>query len=202
METYTLELSIAEPALVRLGSGCAVLIAKATGGKAPNVAWLAIPAAARTTIRWEERYGVYASETPLRCGAEVDVRTLVYPARDRHVYAYAGGRFGVPVYEAGVPHGHFDVRNDEQATVTFGLLQRASVDSRPVLSPLSAVVLPADFRADFTAVPRLYVWAQPAAAAHGIVTEIPAVAEALEFDGASPAKSCRYDAETTAFIEL
>jgi hypothetical protein len=201
-QMYTLELSIAEPALARLeAAGWVIVVAKAAGGKAPNVAWLAARAKARTTIRWEERYGVFASETALRCGAEVDVRCLVYPAHDRHVYPYAGGRFGPPVYEAGVPHGHYDVRNDHRAAVTFGLLQSASIDSRPVLSPLNAVVLPADFRADFTAVPRLYVWAQPAAAARGILTEVPAGAATIEFDGARPAKSCRYDGDATAFVE-
>jgi hypothetical protein len=200
---YTLVLSIAEPDLRTLAStGCMVVVAKATGSSAPNVAWLAAPGKPQTTIAWEERYGLYASETPLRCGAEIEVASAVYPAVDRHVYPYAAGGFGLPAYGMRVPHGHYDVRNDDRAAMTFGLLQRAWVDSRPVQSPLNAVVVPADFTADFTTAPRLYVWTQRAVAACSVLPNIPPTAKTIEFDGAHRARSCRYDGEATAFVEL
>lgn len=200
---YTLVVSIPQAELAPLESaGCVVVVAKAAGSAAPNVAWLVASAKIRTTIAWEERYGLYASETPLRCGAVIDVACGVYPAVDRQIYPFAAGAFGASAYGARVPHGHYDVRNDDPTAMTFGLLQGAWIDSRAVRAPLNAVVVPADFTADFTAAPRIYVWMQRAVAAHSILPNVPATATTIHFDDVNRWKSCRYDGATTAFVEL
>jgi hypothetical protein len=197
----SLTLSIAKPALARLEPDVLIVIAKATGNSPPNIAWLAIPAKERTTIAWDERYGLYASQTPLRWGAEIEVRSSIYPAVDHHVYPYAADRFNDPLYGNRVPHGHYDVRNDDPAVMTFGLLQTAWIDARAVRCPLNAVVVPENFTADFAVVPRIYVWTQRAIAACSVLTEIPGTARAIEFDGANASKSYRYDVDGTAFVE-
>jgi hypothetical protein len=178
-----------------------VVVAKPSGASKPNVAWLAREPAERTTISWDDTYGLYAAVVPERDGLPLSVVAAVYPALDGAIHPFVGTAFGDPVSEGRIPRGHYDVRNDEdELAMTFGLLQTATVDgqrSTPV--PLNAVNVPAGFTADFTAVTRVYVWAEADVGGGTVVSQMPPDATEVAFDAAHGARRCRYDVESGTF---
>jgi len=198
---YTLELDIDEVACDALRRDDAVVVvAKPAGNADPNVAWLTLEVVPRTTVSWREsRYGVYASGTAVSGGAVVEFLDRVAPAIDRMTYRFGGGGFGEPVAVAGVPSGHYDVRNETASPATFGLVQSATVNGSEHLSPVHAVVVPPGFTADFAAAAKLYVWVRSRIAAGSIVAPSADVTT-IAFDRERRARRCRYDGAMRAFV--
>lgn len=179
-----------------------IVLAKAAGSGAPNVAWLVLPPAPRIVVEWTAAYGVYASETGVNAGAVLDVRCAIEPARDRVVYPFALGAFRRPRSDAAIPPGHYNVWNAGTAPTTFGLLQRARVNGRTVRGALNAVVLPAEVgAADFKPADELLIWLDGTTAAGSVIDEIPRNAETLSFRAERHA-AYRYDLEAAAFVPI
>ena len=62
MPAYELNMSFTNEQLQTLYlTGSNVIVAKPTGGLAPNVAWQVIRPLQANSLTWEEQYGVYAS---------------------------------------------------------------------------------------------------------------------------------------------
>ena len=176
-----------------------IVLAKPAGAGPPNVAWLTFEPRHRRTIAWDDRYGVYAARAGVRIGAPVDVASCVYPATARKVYTFDGATFAEARPEARVPPGHFDIWNAGPTASTFGLLQRATIDGATVSSPLNAIVLPADFTADFTPVERVYLWAQHGLEPGAVIRDVPANAAVVTFDRSGSVRTFRYDLGASAF---
>ena len=195
----TLLLEIAAEGLGELAAADhRIVLAKPTG-RGPHVAWVTFEPRARRTIVWDDRYGVFAARARARIGAPVDVASSVYPATARMVYTFDGETFAEARPEARVPPGHFDIWNAGPAAATFGLLQRATIDGATISSPLNAIVLPADFTADFASVERVYLWAQHGVEPGAVIREVPANAAVVAFDRTGGARTYRYDLGTSAF---
>jgi hypothetical protein len=200
-QTCTLLLHIDAEGVAELAAtGSRVVVAKPAGSAPPNVAWLAIEPRTRISIAWEELYGVFASNTAVRSDSTIAVASRVHPATERRIYTYDGLRFADARTEARIPPGHYDVWNAGPAAATFGLLQAASVDGTVLQSPLNAVVLPADFTADFTPDTRVYVWTQRGAETGAIIGEVPRHAAVLAFGGQHRSRSYRYDGSGAVFV--
>jgi len=180
-------------------AGSRIVLAKPTGKGSPNLAWLTFEPRALRTVVWEDLYGVFASRAGVRVGATIDVATCVFPAAERQVYTFDGARFAEARPENRVPPGHYDVWNAGPSASTFGLMQSASIDDATLSTPLNAIVLPADFTADFTPDERVYVWAQPGVKTGAIIDTVPANAALAVFDLRNRIRAYRYDVEASAF---
>ena len=201
-KVYTLVIEVDDASAgVLARAGACIIVAKPAANSPPNVAWLALNPTVRSVISWDETFGVYASQSPIRAGATIDVVSAVFPAEDGKVHAFENGGFRLPAAAARIPRGHYDVMNEAPYPATFGLLQDASVDGRQVRSPLNAVVLPPTFTADFSDTAKVYVWSQTAIPAGTIVAEVPAEATVVTFALGEAVKRCRYDADGRRFAE-
>jgi hypothetical protein len=183
--------------------GLRLVVAKPSGSNRPNVAWLARDPGERTTISWDDTYGLYAAVVPERDGLPLRVVASVYPAPDGAIHPFVGTAFGEPVADGRIPRGHYDVRNDDECAVTFGLLQTVTIDGqRSIPTPLNAVVVPPGFTADFTAVTTVYVWAEAGVDGSSVVSQVPPDATEVTFDAAHGARRCRYDHRTGTFTVI
>jgi hypothetical protein len=181
-------------------SGIAMVIARPGGLAAPNLTWLALPAAASCTITWEPTYGLYAANVPGRAGARIDVIASIHPVTDQTLCRFAGGEFRQAAPGAKIPRRHYDVENASPSAAAFGLLQRADVDGMAVLSPVNAVVVPPRHRADFTAVDDVFVWLQQDAAGGVVIAGAPASATKIAFGPKDAVRHHRFDLSTSTFI--
>lgn len=194
---YRLVVEIDDDDRARLRAGARIIVAKSSGTADPSLVWLTCPPAARTVVEWEELYGVYASEIPARDDSVPAILDLVYPAQAGAVYPFTSSGFAAP-REAAIPAGHYDVRNESQTAYSFGLVQQAFVDGRPVIAPVHGVTLPPGFTADFTRRAQACVWlafAPDGGAGTGVA---PPAAAFLAF-GAERSARCRYDDATASF---
>ncbi|HEY6234001.1 MAG TPA: hypothetical protein VIW69_02720, partial [Candidatus Elarobacter sp.] len=168
-QTFTLTLEIAEASLRLLTeSDVQIVVAKTPAGGSPGVAWLVWEPAPLNTVIWEETYGIYAAELPEHDGAPIRMTASIYPARERSIYRYRDTSFAEPLASQRIPPRHFDVSNDTASSSAFGLLQAATINGELVRAPVTVVVVPSTFTADFAAVTTVHVWTQ-AAGAGGIV---------------------------------
>lgn len=197
---YSLVLDVDDAALRRLSkTRVRIVVAKPSGNSKPNVAWLADEPGRTTTIRWDEAYGLYAAQVPVRDGAHIAIIAAAHPAADCVIYPFAGMAFGDPVMDGLIPRRHYDVRNDAAGAVTFGLLQEATINDRVVRAPLNAVVLPPGLTADFAAVKTVYVWMQAEIEGGSIISHVPADAAVVAFDPAHRVHRFRFDERTGTF---
>ena len=200
MPQNTLVVEIDDASLRTLSrAGHRVILARAVGNSRPTVAWLACEPRGRTTVVWDDAYGLYAAHYVLAEGEPLCAVDVVHPAVDGAIYPFDGRWFGAPLAAPNVPRGHFDVRNDAKVGEAFGLLQSATIDGVVLTSPLNAIVLPQGFTADFSAMSAVYVWTAAAAAAGTVVSNVPVDEATVRFDAGDSAKTCRYDGHSSTF---
>lgn len=191
-DRYTLVIEVDASTLAATSADWRVVLARHRRTGEAHVAWLSLQPGGTDTVEWDETYGLYAARPGLRDGEPIAIVAAVDPALDRFVYAFRDGAFAVPAQAPHVPSRHVDVRNETPGALTFGLLQTALVNGASVRSPLNAIVVPASFTADFTALPAVTVWAEHGVAA-GSIVRVPATATTIAFDGTTRTERARYD---------
>jgi hypothetical protein len=196
--TLTLDIDRASVTAFRAG-GARLAVAKPAGTLPPNVVWLTCDPAPRTTIVWDEVYGVYAALVPPRTGAPIRVFDARYPAADRALHPFLGDRFAVPAASERIPPGHYDIENRAPFTATFGLLQAATVNRARVRSPVNVSTVAPSSRADFVAVTTLYVWLGPLLETGSAAAHIPAQAALVPFTPEDSIRTYRYDLAGSRF---
>lgn len=202
-QRFTLTLDLGDTSLAALlAAGARLAIAKPAGVFAPNVVWLACDPVPRTTIIWDEVYGVYGAMVPSHDGARIRILDARYPAADRALHPFAGGGFGTPVSSERIPPNHYGVDNHTRCRAMFGLLQAASVNGIAVRSPVNAATLRANSGADFVAVTKLYVWAGPPVETGSVTARIPPSATLVTFTPDGPAKAYRYELASSSFAPV
>lgn len=191
-DRYTLVLEVDAATLAAMSADWRVVVARHRRAGEAHVAWLALRPTGTNTIEWDETYGLYAARPGLRDGEPIAVAAAVDAAVDRFVYPFRDGAFAAPAQAPHVPPRHVDVRNEAPDAVTFGLLQTALVNGAPCRSPLNAIVVPATFTADFTALTAVSVWAERGIAA-GSIVRMPAAATTIAFDDVTRTERAWYD---------
>jgi hypothetical protein len=200
-QEHTLVVEIDAAGLRALGAGEARLaIGKSVGSAPPSAAWLAWVPSGSNTIVWSETYGVFAARVPGASAAPLQLLASVHPAAERTIYPFLGDAFAEPSPAHDIPRRHYDVRNDAPFAAAFGLLQAATLNGAAVVAPVNAVVLPPGFIADFSAMAKLYVWAQRGPLAGAPVAHVPADAAVVEFAPGDAAKHYRYDSASAVFV--
>ena len=178
-----------------------IVVAKHAIAKPPQVAWLAWTPSGDETVDWEDAYGLFAADEELAIEQALRLRATVERARDRATYPFRGDAFGPPRAGSEIPARHYDVRNEATLPLSFGLVQRGSVNGVATLSPLNAAVVPPGFTADFAPLLTLSVWLQRDVEA-GTIVRAPVTATAVRFDRFRRSARCRYDATTSRFVEI
>jgi hypothetical protein len=199
-DVYELKLEIPDQALGAIAPGCRIAIARACGNAEPNIVWAALEPARRSTVTWDGTYGLHASAVPSGNLMPLRILGIVFPARERAIYPFSGGAFGLATDGRRIPSQHYNVRNDSPEALAFGLTASATVDGTESVAPLNAVVVPARFNADFCGGDKVYAWLQPGAVAGTIVAPIPSYAAVITYEQRRRTARLRYDAPANAFI--
>ncbi|MEA2666468.1 MAG: hypothetical protein QOI11_3412 [Candidatus Eremiobacteraeota bacterium] len=201
-QRFTLTLDIDDASLTALcATGAQLIVAKPAGTLPPNVVWLTCDPGRRTTIAWDEVYGLYAALVPSHVGAPIRILDARYPTTDRTLHPFLSDRcFATPIASERIPPGHYDVDNRAPFAATFGLLQAATMNGIRVRSPVNAATLVPGSAADFVAVTTLYVWVGPPVARGSAAAGLPARAVLVPFTPSDPARRLRYDSASAGFI--
>lgn len=198
-DRFTIGFEIDGESLAALtGADARIVIAKHGAESSGHVAWLAWTPSGCDTLVWRESYGLYAAEAAPREGSPIVPAAVVDPALERAIYPFGEDGFRAHRPASHLPAQHYDVRNDTRSATTFGLLQWAAVNGTAVRSPLNAVVVPAGFTADFTALRTLSIWCAPGARS-GSAERIPGTAAVVLFDERRRTARLRYDPHASGF---
>lgn len=206
MPTFTLNTTFTQADLTRfLSSGSNVVLAKPNGGGAPNVAWIVYRPLIANRITWEEKYGIYASNSDVVNGAVLaQMSASEFPARDGKLYTLnSAGFFGPP--SSGGTNGSFSAvnayNNLPKGYLTFGLFQDASVNGQIATgNAVSAAPVIYNSTAVITSFTTIYLWIQSQVKSNTVVTNVTSPMTEVRFGGPITEVSLAYDAATGTFI--
>lgn len=212
MPNYTLDLVIDAADLQILKTAqLKITLAKPVSTSAPNVTWLVFDPFEGNKIEWTEQYSMYASPNQIIEGGAVISRLseTPFPAQDAAYYSLPSSTiFAGPFTDASAPpRGSYKVENDMPNTqypaLTFGLQQKASINSKNINpSPLNAALVPANFPATFTPLSTVYVWLQANFASGTVITEINGDAAIVTFGGTVTQKTLKFNPKTGTFVPV
>lgn len=206
MTTFRLSTAFTNDDLTRLhASGSNVIVAKPNAGGIPNVAWIVFRPLIGNTMTWEEKYGIYASNSDIINGAQLtQMSKTEYPAADGKSYALTAAGFFGPPTTGGTPASYTAVNeynNLPKGYLTFGLFQDAQVNgatatgnavsAAPVIYNSTAVMTP------FTTV---YLWIQSQVKSNTVVTNVTSPMTEVIFGGTITDVSLAYDASSGKFV--
>jgi hypothetical protein len=206
---FTLETAFNEQDLQRfLASGSNVVVAKPTGGGAPNVAWVVYRPLLANTMTWEEDYGIYASNADIVNGAQLtQMSQTPYPARADATYALNPAGFFGPPSSGGARNAYsavneYDNRSDK-AYLTMGLYQDAGVNGVPVQgNAVSAAPVISQSTAVMTPFTTVYLWIQSSVVSNTVVTTVTSPMTKVTFGGSVTDVALQYDASSGIFLPV
>jgi hypothetical protein len=206
MLTFTLKTGFTSADLERFyASGTNIVVAKPSGGGAPNVAWIVYRPLIKNEITWEENYGIYASNVDITNGAILtQISQTPFPALSGEIYPFTAAGFFGPSSQGGMENTYSavnDYNNLPKGYLTMGLFQNANVDgvflsgsavsAAPVIYKSTAVMTP------FTTV---YLWSQSQVKSNTVVTNVTSQMTRVDFSGSVTEVSLQYDPSSGKFI--
>ena len=205
MPAYELNMSFTNEQLQTLYlTGSNVIVAKPTGGLAPNVAWQVIRPLQANSLTWEEQYGVYASTAKVTNGAVLtQLSSTGIPAIPNKIYTLQpSGGMSNPA-SGGTPDA-FSLLNNyvtDQGYITVGLYQDATVNGTSILgNALSAAPVLYQSTAVMTPFTTVYIWIQSQVKSNCVVTMVTSPMTQLKFGGGVSTISVAYDPSSGTFI--
>lgn len=166
MPTYTLGLQFEDKGLKALSqTGQKVTIIKQKpGGAANSTAWITFTPQEENIITWKEKYSVFASTTNIQSGAVITTTS--------HTNAVGGSEYvfnNSGFFNPGIPGRtlltNYQIQNRDPnlkvqntAMVTAGLLQGASINGNRVESPMCATAIMYNQLATFTPIEKIQIF--------------------------------------------
>lgn len=204
MEPYELLVSFTNDQLETLyATGTNVIVAKPSGGTAPNVAWQVFRPLQSNSLSWQENYGIYASTSEVVNGAELtQLSSTGIPAviEKKYVLEPSGAISGP--YSGGSPNA-FSMENNYSVKdyVTIGLYQDANVNGTEIIgNALSAAPVLLRSTAVMTPFTTVYIWLQSQVKSNSVVTDVTSPMTQLTFGGGVDQISVAYDSASGTFI--
>lgn len=204
MPDYTLNIAFSKEDLkIIYVTGSNVIVAKPTMGGKADVAWQVFKPMQANTLNWEEEYGVYASTSSIKDGAELtQLSNVPVPAAINKLYTLeSNSTFSGP--SSGGSANAFSVLNkyDVKEYMTVGLYQNAKVNGTEILNnAISAAGVMLNFTATMTPFTTVYVWLQSHVKSNCVVTTVTSPQTKIIFGGGINNVSVKYDASTGHFI--
>ena len=204
MADYELKVNFTQAQLdVLYQTGTNVIVAKPTGGGAPNVAWQVFKALEANTLNWTEEYGIYASTSEVVNGAKLtQLSSVPVGASMNKLYTMEpSGAISGPV-SGGAPDS-FALLNKyaEKDYLTVGLFQDANVNGTDILgNATSAAPVILASTATMTPYTTVYIWLQSQVISNTVVTVVTSPMTKLRFGGGTSNISVAYDSNSGNFI--
>lgn len=200
MSNYTLNIQIStEDVHLLNAAGQQVAIVKEVGGASGTpVSWVAFSPFENNIVAWEEQYGLYASNTPVRDGEKILKMCDIYPATPGVYYPFENGYFGPP--EGQVPGNSYGVENKSNQQFTFGFAQSVTANGMSFnANPLNAVPVPPQSKAVFTPIEKVKVFLHARFDSGVVISYIPGPALEVDFTYA-PDQIIHYDHSEGRFL--
>jgi hypothetical protein len=141
--TYELEIQIDEDLVQKIDKADQqIVITKQVAGSGSPLVWLTFPAFQMTTVTWEDKYKVYASNVQLQHGATI--KQMASLAADaRCAYALETNVFEPDAPQSTLGSGTYEVINGTVDILTFGLSQAATLNHNHHIEPVSSAIFAA-----------------------------------------------------------
>ncbi|HET9627680.1 MAG TPA: hypothetical protein VFP84_40260 [Kofleriaceae bacterium] len=206
MPTFTLKTDFTQDDLTRfLASGSNVVVAKPNAGGFPNVAWVVYRPLISNTMTWDDKYGIYASNSDIINGAQLtQMSQTEFPAVDGKNYVLnSAGFFGGPS-SGGEPGSYSAVNqynNLPKGYLTFGLFQNARINGQEVSgNAVSAAPVIYQSTAVMTPFTTVYLWIQSQVKSNTVVTNVTSPMTEVVFGGSVTTMSLEYDSTSGKFL--
>jgi hypothetical protein len=204
MSTFNLKTAFTDDQLeVIHRTGTNVIVAKPSGGTAPNVAWQVFKPWEDNTLSWTEDYGIYASTASLEHGAElIQLSSIPSPAESGLVYTLEpSGIISGPA--SGGTADSFTLVNKflYKSSVTVGLYQDAVLNGTEIIgNALSAAPVLLASTSVITPYTTVYIWLQSEVISNTVVTTVTSPMTRLKFGDGIDTISVKYDSLSGKFV--
>lgn len=200
----TVDLRILKAAQMR------IVLAKPVGSANPNVAWLSFDPFEGNSVTWTEEYGLYASNSELKAGAQiVKISSAPFPAQDGKYYAFkSDATFYGPNSGGDVPPlNSFRVFNEmptsQYPLLLFGLMQSARVNGKTAeFRPLNANQVPAGTSVTFTPLTTVQVWLQSNLVSGTVLVDVISKVTQVTFGKDINKQQLKYDPNKGQFVSF
>ena len=182
-----------------------VALMKSVGasGEAGNVVWVAFYPFESSTVSWETVYGVYASQTEVQDGAQIQKASDAEAIEKTNRNFEEPGKFGEPEPANNLSDGSYRVTNQYQREpiLTFGMQQGVVINGRSEPDqPINAVQVPRTHDAVFTPFEEVTIFLSAAFESSFIVTEVASPMTTVKFGGGVYSRTVEYDSKTGLFV--
>lgn len=133
MPKYSLQINI-DPTYVKqiVQAGQQVVIMKQVAGNGTPLTWLTFSPYQSNTVTWQDQYAVFASQSQIQSGATI-TQLATRAASPRTAYGFDNNIFTVaPSRTNPLTSGQYEVINQSNSTLTFGLAQAATLNGSDV----------------------------------------------------------------------
>ncbi|WP_420573795.1 hypothetical protein [Kordia sp.] len=215
MSTYKLQIFFSDNELRAIyETGANVIISKPSiNGNDPNVAWQVFKPFNANTITWEENYGIYASTSELKSGAELNQLAFIpIGASMGKLYKLesnatidgplSGGTKGFYTLTNNYSEGTIpETENSKKRIMTLGLFQDANINGMNIKgNAVSAAPVLLGSTATMTPYSTVYIWLQSQIRSNTVVTTITSPKTALRFTDNMHEISVSYDIDSGKFV--
>lgn len=189
--SYQLKIELTPPQLEAFyAAGSQIAIAKSGEAGIPTVVWQSLRPNKTLVMTWEEKYGIYASESKVSAGATIEsfsstegdaVKGKGYTLRPSGVFVGPEGEKSPGSYFAK------NAYSLENQSLIMGLYQTAELGNGTPLpgNPVSFATVPHAGEAIMTPFTTLYVWIQSSVRSSTVVTEVTNPKTKVVFGGAT-----------------
>lgn len=206
MSNYQLKVAFTDEQLqVLYLTGTNVIVAKpSSDGSTPNVAWQVFKPMQNNSLSWQEEYGLYASNSEIRNGANLtQISSVPVGAAMNKLYTLESNATILGPSDGGMPNS-FALKNSypaDRGYMTVGLYQDATVNGTEILgNAISAVPVILASTAVMTPYTTVYIWLQSQVISNTVVTTVTSPMTMLKFGGGTAEISVKYDSQSGKFI--
>ncbi|WP_394822972.1 hypothetical protein [Pendulispora albinea] len=168
----------------------------------PAIAWFAFQPFRVNSILWSTAYYMYATTTPLREGALIQIASHTeMQLRPGWTYPFVDGLFG-SIPGQGDTYNTVNKFPDWKQDLAFGLTQQVSVNNVQTSGPLNAVPVPLNKTAAFAPTETVSIFLSEAENTRSgtVIGKIPAGALTTTLSGAQPDIHVSFDDRTHTFV--
>ncbi|SJZ96176.1 hypothetical protein SAMN04488128_10250 [Chitinophaga eiseniae] len=204
MAEYSLSVQFTQAQLdVLYATGSNVVVAKPTGGSAPNVAWQVFRPMRSNKLSWGEEYGIYASTSKVQNGAKLDqLSSVPVGAAMNKLYTLEPSANIKGPVSGGSPDAYSLLNKyDAQDYMTVGLYQDATVNGTDITgNALSAAPVLLASTATMTPFTTVYIWLQSQVLSNTVVTLVTSPMTQLKYGDGVNNLSVAYDSASGKFL--
>lgn len=201
MTTYGLNIRIDDQSLKKIyDANQSVTLVKQVGssaGRGSNVAWVTFKPFEDNSVVWIENYHIYGTNMVLKDGTKIVLTShTASPVQAGWTYRFAQGQFT----DTAGKGGSFQVDNQQDDNISFGLAQTATVNNMKVFAPLNAVPVHKNQTASFTPIETVSIYVSSYQDNGVVITSVAGNALSVELTSQEPTAAIGFNPQNNTFF--